>query len=147
MFTASIHYSRFIFFSVHIEIASICSYLPSSEDNGAPFTGNTVAPNIRPDFAAKGAKRNADTQAQLEDAERRRVVWDAEPFGETVDPKIERQRGATRRAPLGVRRGDNIEPIPGIVRHTGGKHVVPGLNDVVGSCRSMFVSMKAEDVS
>ncbi|KDN51073.1 hypothetical protein RSAG8_00702, partial [Rhizoctonia solani AG-8 WAC10335] len=119
---------------VQIEIASICSLIPSPEDNNAPFTGHTVGPNPRPDFAAKEAKRKVDTQAQLEDAERRRVVWDAEPFGATEGengPEYGRQRAEALNVPLGVRRGDNIESIPGIVRHTGGKHVVPGLDDAL----------------
>ncbi|CAE6397344.1 unnamed protein product [Rhizoctonia solani] len=108
---------------VEIEIASICSFLPSPEDNNAPFTGHTVASNHRSDFAAKEAKRKADNQAQLEDAERRRVIWDAEPFG-----IIEREK-QTMNAPLGVRRGNKIESIPGVVRHAGGEHVVPGLSE------------------
>ncbi|CAE6461718.1 unnamed protein product [Rhizoctonia solani] len=119
---------------VKIEIASISSYLPSPEDNNAPFTGHAVGSNVRSGFAAKEAKRKADAQAQLEDAARRRVVWDAEPFGRTDredDPEGERRRQEALRAPLGIRRGDNIEPIPGIVRHTGGQHVVPGLNDAL----------------
>ncbi|CAE6442124.1 unnamed protein product [Rhizoctonia solani] len=119
---------------VQIEIASICSLIPSPEDNNAPFTGHTVGPNPRPDFAAKEAKRKVDTQAQLEDAERRRIVWDAEPFGATEGEngsEYGRQRAEALNVPLGVRRGDNIESIPGIVRHTGGKHVVPGLDDAL----------------
>ncbi|CUA70102.1 hypothetical protein RSOLAG22IIIB_00448 [Rhizoctonia solani] len=119
---------------VKIEIASISSYLPSPEDNNAPFIGHAVGSNVRSGFAAKEAKRKADAQAQLEDAARRRVVWDAEPFGRTDredDPEGERRRQEALRAPLGIRRGDNIEPIPGIVRHTGGQHVVPGLNDAL----------------
>ncbi|CAE6401541.1 unnamed protein product [Rhizoctonia solani] len=117
---------------VQIEIASISSYLPSPEDNNAPFTGHVVGSNLRPDFAAKEAKRKSDTQAQLEDAERRRIVWDAEPSTEIErenGPENEQQRREALHAPLGVRRGGNIEPIPGIVRHPGGRHVVPGLND------------------
>ncbi|CAE6428218.1 unnamed protein product [Rhizoctonia solani] len=119
---------------VQIEIASICSYLPSPEDNNAPFTGHAVGSNVRPNFAVKEAKRKADTQAQLDDAERRRIVWDAEPSDETErenGPEDAEQREEALHAPLGVRRGDHIEPIPGIVRHTGGRHVVPGLNDTM----------------
>ncbi|CAE7116937.1 unnamed protein product [Rhizoctonia solani] len=120
--------------NVQVEIASICSVLPSPDDNNALFTGHGVSSGIRPDFAGKEAKRKADNQAQLEDAERRRVVWDAEPFHNTEGedgPGCERQKAKALNVPLGVRRGDNIEPIPGIVRHAGGKHVVPELNDTL----------------
>ncbi|CCO26388.1 Meiosis-specific protein HOP1 [Rhizoctonia solani AG-1 IB] len=110
--------------SVQIEIASICSFLPSPEDNNAPFTGHTVTSNPRSDFVVKETKRKADNQAQLEDAERRRVVWDAEPFGNT-----EREKEAAN-TPLGIRRKDGIGSIVGVVRHTGGAHAVPGLDEV-----------------
>ncbi|CEL59650.1 Meiosis-specific protein HOP1 OS=Saccharomyces cerevisiae (strain ATCC 204508 / S288c) GN=HOP1 PE=1 SV=2 [Rhizoctonia solani AG-1 IB] len=110
---------------VQIEIASICSFLPSPEDNNAPFTGHTVTSNPRSDFVVKEAKRKADNRAQLEDAERRRVVWDAEPFGNT-----EREKEAAN-TPLGIRRKDGIDSIAGVVRHTGGAHAVPGLDEAV----------------
>jgi hypothetical protein len=83
-----------------------------------------VTSNPRSDFVVKEAKRKADNQAQLEDAERRRVVWDAEPFGNT-----EREKEAAN-TPLGIRRKDGIDSIVGVVRHTGGAHVVPGLDEV-----------------
>ncbi|KAH7343691.1 HORMA domain-containing protein [Rhizoctonia solani] len=117
---------------VQVDIASICSFLPTPEDNNAPFTGHAVATSSRLDYVTKEAKRKADNHAQLEDAGRRRVVWNAEPFDNTSgekDPAYERQRVEALNIPLGVRRGDKVEPIPGIVRHTGGKHVVPGLDD------------------
>ncbi|CAE6502722.1 unnamed protein product, partial [Rhizoctonia solani] len=119
---------------VQVDIASICSFLPTPEDNNAPFTGHAVAAGSRIDYAAKEAKRKADNQAQIEDAERRRVVWNAEAFGDTAGekgPEYERQRAKALSIPLGVRRGDKFEPIPGIVRHTGGMHVVPGLDDAL----------------
>ncbi|KAJ1308755.1 hypothetical protein OPQ81_004446 [Rhizoctonia solani] len=119
---------------VQIEIASICSVLPSPEDNNALFTGHAAAPNLRSDYAAKEVKRKADNQAQVEDAERRRVIWDAEPFEVTEGkkgPDYELQKVEVLNVPLGIRRGNKIEPIPGVVRHTGGKHAVPGLNDAL----------------
>ncbi|CAE6471629.1 unnamed protein product [Rhizoctonia solani] len=118
---------------VQIEIASVCACLPSPEDNNAPFTGHTFNPNPRLDYAAKEAKRKVDNQAQLEDAERRRVIWDAEPFDAKGEkgPEYERHKTEALNVPLGIRRGDKIDPIPGVVRHIGGEHVVPGLDDAL----------------
>ncbi|KAF8680948.1 HORMA domain [Rhizoctonia solani] len=110
---------------VQVEIASICSFLPSPEDNNVHFKGHMVTSNPRSNFAAKEEKRKADNQAQIEDAERRRIVWDAEPFGHT-----EQEKEAVN-TPLGVRSGDRIESITEMVRHVGGAHIVPGLNEAM----------------
>lgn len=132
---------------VDIQIASICALLPSPDDNLAPFHGHTNhAATPRPDYTTIDAKRKADVGAQLADAERRQVVWDADPPEEDaegdVDPEFE---GGVGELPVGVRRDGEIVPIPvvvvkekgkgkqkeKVVRHGGGRHHVPGLNDPV----------------
>ncbi|KAF8607981.1 HORMA-domain-containing protein [Ceratobasidium sp. AG-I] len=132
--------------SVDIQIASICSLLPSPDDNLAPFHGHAHNRNTpRPDYNTRDAKRKADAGAQVADAERRQVVWDADPLEEDAeedaDPEFE---GGVGEVPVGVRRDGEIVPIPivvkdkgkgkemdqeTIVRHGGGRHHVPELND------------------
>jgi hypothetical protein len=83
------------------------------------------------------ARRKADAETQLADAERRKVVWDADPPEEDAegenDPEFQGNSAAARDIPLGVRnhKGGEIMPIPGVISHGGGKHIVPGLNDLV----------------
>ncbi|KAF8759645.1 HORMA domain [Rhizoctonia solani] len=123
---------------VQVEIASICSFLPSPEDNNVHFKGHMVTSNPRSNFAAKEEKRKADNQAQIEDAERRRIVWDAEPFGHT-----EQEKEAVN-TPLGVRSGDRIESITEMVRHVGGAHIVPGLNECPRDPRATRPNMEVD---
>lgn len=83
------------------------------------------------------AKRKADAEAQLADAERRRVVWDADPTEEDAegenDPEFQGGPTIGKDAPLGVRNPEDgvILPIHGVVKHGGGKHV-PAPDDLVG---------------
>ena len=129
-----------------IQIASICSLLPSPDDNLAPFHGHAHNRNTpRPDFNTMEAKRKANAGAQMADAERRQVVWDADPPEEDaegdVDPEFE---SGVVEAPVGVRKDGKVVPIPvfakekgkekekeKVVRHGGGRHHVPELNDPV----------------
>ena len=63
-------------------MASVSAYLPSAEDNSAPFLGTTAddqdlsAPTLTP--AEEAALRLQQLEAQRQDAVERRVVWDAE---------------------------------------------------------------------
>ena len=60
-------------------MASVSAYLPSAEDNNAPFLGTTAdpyAPMLTP--TEEIALRNRQAEVQRQDAEGRRVVWDAE---------------------------------------------------------------------
>nr|QHB50184.1 meiosis-specific protein hop1 [Sparassis latifolia] len=66
---------------VNVRVTSVSAYLPSAEDNNAPFLGTTsghahAAPILSP--AEEAALRNQQTQIQRQDAIDRRVVWDAD---------------------------------------------------------------------
>lgn len=69
------------FHGVDVKIASVAAFLPSSEDNSAPFTGTTRvndydAPPLTPQEEA--VTRTRQMEAQKQDALERRVVWDAD---------------------------------------------------------------------
>lgn len=72
------------FHGVDIKVASISGYLPSAEDNNAPFVGTTQpnsgltvsAPPLTP--VEEAAVREQENQIQRDDAMKRQVVWDAE---------------------------------------------------------------------
>lgn len=70
---------------VDVNVTSVSAYLPSGEDNDAPFLGTTersafVAPTLTP--IEEAAVRAQQIEQQRKDAIRRRVVW-------TVDDKVE----------------------------------------------------------
>ncbi|KAI0344853.1 DNA-binding protein [Trametopsis cervina] len=68
--------------SVDLRVASVSAYLPSAEDNNAPFLGTTIGgqnvipPTLSP--SEESALRAQQSEAQRQDALERRVVWDAE---------------------------------------------------------------------
>ncbi|KAI0807770.1 HORMA-domain-containing protein [Fomes fomentarius] len=66
---------------VDIKVTSVSGYLPSGEDNNAPFLGITdsslfAAPPLTP--AEEAAQRAQQVEAQRQDAMNRRIVWDAD---------------------------------------------------------------------
>lgn len=66
---------------VDIKVTSVSGYLPSGEDNNAPFLGTTdrslfAAPPLTP--AEEAAQRAQQIEAQRQDAMNRRIVWDAD---------------------------------------------------------------------
>ena len=66
---------------VDVKITSVSGYLPSTEDNEAPFLGTTQkhgnsALHLTP--VEEAAARLQQVQAQKRDADSRKVVWDAE---------------------------------------------------------------------
>ncbi|QRW01496.1 HORMA domain protein [Ceratobasidium sp. AG-Ba] len=116
---------------VRLEVASICSQLPLSEDHTGTFTGLSSAQT----FDEVGDKRRANADAQRVDAENRQVVWNADPLEEDAPGRAD----SDEQIPLGVRKGDKVIPIPSrvkekeIVRHRAGKHRVPALGDASSS--------------
>ncbi|KAI0636628.1 HORMA-domain-containing protein [Trametes polyzona] len=111
---------------VDVKVTSISGYLPSAEDNNAPFLGTTSglpfgAPPLTP--AEEAATRAHQIEVQHQDACERRVVWDAdEAFGEQTaseDAKRpgdlkHRTSGIERISPIGVRDEEgNVIPYPG----------------------------------
>lgn len=67
---------------VDMRVASVSAFLPSAEDNNAPFMGTTggepggAPPVLTP--VEEATLRKQQVEAQRQDAEERRVVWDAE---------------------------------------------------------------------
>ncbi|EPQ57954.1 hypothetical protein GLOTRDRAFT_103922 [Gloeophyllum trabeum ATCC 11539] len=66
---------------VDVRIASVSAYLPSTEDNNAAFAGTCGplakgAPSLTP--AEEATTRAQEIELQARDAEKRRVIWDAE---------------------------------------------------------------------
>lgn len=66
---------------VDVQVTSVSGYLPSVEDNDAPFLGTTQKHghsvlHLTP--VEEAATRAQQVQAQRKDADSRRVVWDAE---------------------------------------------------------------------
>lgn len=66
---------------VNVRIASVSGYLPSAEDNNAPFLGTTIghpyaAPVLTPVEEAEVRQKQVETQRR--DAKQRQVVWDAD---------------------------------------------------------------------
>ncbi|KAI0785638.1 HORMA domain-containing protein [Abortiporus biennis] len=66
---------------VDVKVASVTSYLPSLEDNNAPFLGTVcgqgaTAPPLTP--AEEAITRAQQVDAQRRDAQERNVVWNAE---------------------------------------------------------------------
>lgn len=74
---------------VDVKVTSVSGYLPSTEDNDAPFLGTTSrngqpAPPLTPLEEASLRAKQAEIQRQ--DANERRVVWDAEEGLTALDP-------------------------------------------------------------
>lgn len=94
-----------------MQVASITSFLPSSEDNKGEYLGTVRGPGI-PSFLTpfqESEFRRKQTEAQLRDAEKRKVMFDAGPSSgveitsEAIDPEL----------PLGIMGDDgNIVPNP-----------------------------------
>ncbi|KAI0373008.1 hypothetical protein BV20DRAFT_938979 [Pilatotrama ljubarskyi] len=66
---------------VDVKVTSVSGYLPSGEDNDAPFLGTTrgnpfAAPPLTP--AEEATMRAQQVEVQRKDALERRVVWDAD---------------------------------------------------------------------
>ncbi|RPD66479.1 hypothetical protein L227DRAFT_649196 [Lentinus tigrinus ALCF2SS1-6] len=66
---------------VDVKVTSVSGYLPSGEDNNAPFLGTTdrsmfAAPPLTP--SEEAAQRAQQVEAQRQDAAERRVVWDGD---------------------------------------------------------------------
>ncbi|EIW60264.1 uncharacterized protein TRAVEDRAFT_119861 [Trametes versicolor FP-101664 SS1] len=66
---------------VDVKVTSVSGYLPSAEDNNAPFLGTTSgnpfgAPPLTP--AEEASMRAQQIEVQREDALERRVVWDTD---------------------------------------------------------------------
>lgn len=67
------------FHGVDVRVASVAAFLPSAEDNSAPFMGTTHshnAPALTP--LEEIAARAQQLEAQRQDALERRVLWDAD---------------------------------------------------------------------
>lgn len=83
--------------TVDLRVASVSAYLPSVEDNNAPFLGTTAdgrylnAPTLTPKEEAALRLQQLDVQRQ--DAAERRVVWDAEEGPGDVDAEGEDDDG------------------------------------------------------
>ncbi|KAI0699230.1 HORMA domain-containing protein [Cytidiella melzeri] len=114
--------------AVDLRVTSVSAYLPSAEDNDAPFLGTTAgqnlgAPTLTP--AEEAALRLHQTEAQRQDAMDRRVIWDAEEGLNDVDAEGEDDEGENAAAvwrvgdnglefvgPIGIRDADgNIAPL------------------------------------
>lgn len=74
---------------VDLRVASVSGYLPSAEDNNAPFMGTTAGDTsaltapLTP--AEESEIRRQQAEVQLQDAQNRRIVWDAEEGLADVD--------------------------------------------------------------
>lgn len=84
-----------------MRVASISGYIPSSENNSAPFSG-TTAYGINPaplTPAEEAVNRLQQIEVQKEDAQMRKVVWDAEEglghIEEDVDAEGENEDDGT----------------------------------------------------
>ncbi|KAI0707776.1 HORMA-domain-containing protein [Earliella scabrosa] len=100
---------------VDVKVTSVSGYLPSGEDNNAPFLGTTeknmfAAAHLTP--AEEAAQRAQQVQAQRQDAMERRIVWDGdEGLGRAV--ATEEAADVDHVTPLGVREDDgSVVPLP-----------------------------------
>jgi meiosis-specific protein HOP1 len=136
--------------SVNVHIASVTSHLPSKDDDNALFAGVcTTHPALSP--GQEHASRQAQTTLQMNDADNRNVVWDAEAEvgdedaeGEDDDDYVRREDGSgfdfkakvlgvgndsriPSVLPLGIRNeAGEIEPLPsGEVEISGVPEEVP----------------------
>ena len=82
--------------SVEVQVASISGFLPSSDNNKGEYSGTVRGPGI-PSFLSSlqdSELRRKQTEAQIRDAEKRKVVFDADPSpdaeitSEVIDPEV-----------------------------------------------------------
>ncbi|CAL1707531.1 unnamed protein product [Somion occarium] len=135
---------------VDVRVASVSGYLPSLEDNNAPFLGTTsgngpLPPPLTP--TEEAVTRAQQVEIQKKDANERRVVWDAEDGmgdadGEYDDDSddsgspsqvLETWRmgkaGLELVIPMGLRNSDgSIVPLPAPAK-TSGKNIPESLAD------------------
>ena len=83
---------------VDLRVASVSGYLPSAEDNNAPFMGTTVTggngitgPPLTP--AEEVETRRQQNEVQVRDALNRRIAWDAEEGLSDLDAEGEMDDG------------------------------------------------------
>ncbi|KAK1227809.1 hypothetical protein PQX77_009184 [Marasmius sp. AFHP31] len=109
--------------AVEVNVSSIATYLPSStEHDNEPFAGLTSArpstmPSVTP--AEEETRRAEQNERQLEDAEKRNVVWSAEGIevGDAdgdydLDPECV-QPSPPPNVPIGIRNAEGgIDPVP-----------------------------------
>ncbi|KAM5531726.1 hypothetical protein V8D89_014575 [Ganoderma adspersum] len=95
---------------VDVNITSVSAYLPSGEDNNAPFLGTTTktaftAPSLTP--VEEAAMRAQQIEVQRQDAAARIVVWDGDGgMGHVgIDCRTEGHVDTTDLVPVGVRSG------------------------------------------
>jgi hypothetical protein len=81
---------------VEVQVASIASFLPSSDNNKGEYLGTVRGPGI-PSFLTplqESELRRKQAEAQIRDAENRKVVFDADPSpdveitSEVIDPEL-----------------------------------------------------------
>ena len=91
--------------SVAVQIKSIARYLPSEEDNEAPFAGHVSALKMHKN---DNFDRTTQVEAQAKDAKNRTVAWDAEDADAEwePDPDYVDDSGIALTAPLGLRASD-----------------------------------------
>ncbi|KAF8330034.1 HORMA domain-containing protein [Cantharellus anzutake] len=107
--------------SVTLDIASIVSLIPNSEDNTAQFSGLSPGHSPPATFADGSRMRQRAAEVQIEDARHRHIVWDADAPARPKSPPDEGSVRALdsdveadedRDAPLGVRGSDgSIQPL------------------------------------
>ncbi|KAI0748495.1 HORMA domain-containing protein [Daedaleopsis nitida] len=92
---------------VDVKVASVSGYLPSCEDNNAPFLGTMdrsifAAPPLTP--TEEAAQRAQQIKAQRQDAVKRCVVWDGDDG--LGDADVGGDLPADRNGPIGMRDHD-----------------------------------------
>lgn len=106
-------------FRVDVRITSVASFLPSSDDNNATFTGTTHGPGSAPALtpAEQTTKSLQQYEAQIQDAKIRRIVYDADGLcdqdADGEDDLDYSPNEPTDDAPIGMRgEDDSIIPLP-----------------------------------
>lgn len=91
-----LHYAENFPVRVEVQVASITSFLPSSDNNKGEYLGTVRGPGV-PSFLTplqESELRRKQAEAQVRDAETRRVVFDADPSpdaeitSEAIDPEL-----------------------------------------------------------
>jgi len=81
---------------VEVQVASITSFLPSSDNNRGEYLGTVRGPGI-PSFLTplqESELRRKQAEAQIRDAEKRKVIFEADPSlaaeitREVIDPEV-----------------------------------------------------------